>query len=158
MAIRTRAFDPSDAGFVISLATRFSDFALPEWRLPSEIDNASRNRLQKAVEQPQPDAVILIAEDESGEPVGFIHVQTETDYFDGEKQGRISDLAVAKSCEARGIGFRLLQAAEDWALGQGYDLVTLVVFVDNTRARQLYDNYGFSPEVLKYVKPIRPRR
>ena len=90
--------------------------------------------------------------------MGFVHVETETDYFTGKKQGRISDLAVAKPYEARGVGLRLLEAAEDWAREQGYDLLSLIVFAGNTRARQLYDTYGFTPEVLKYVKPIRPRR
>jgi GNAT superfamily N-acetyltransferase len=157
MAILVRAFNPADAEFILSLATRFSEFELPEWRLPDEIDNASRNRLRKAVEQSGSNSVIFIAEEEAGKPVGFVHVETETDYFTGKKQGRISDLAVVKPYEARGIGLRLLEAAEDWARGQGYNLLSLIVFEGNTRARQLYDDYGFGPEVLKYVKPVKPR-
>jgi len=158
MAIRIRAFNPSDAGFVTSLATRFSEFRLPEWRLPSEIDDVSRSRLQKAVEQPQPDAAIFIAEDESGERMGFVHVQTKTDHFNGKKQAYISDLAVVKPSEGRGIGLRLLDTAEDWARGKGYHLITLYVFEGNMRARQMYEKHGFAPEVLKYVKRVRPTR
>jgi|MudIll2142460700_1097286.scaffolds.fasta_scaffold140864_2 ribosomal protein S18 acetylase RimI-like enzyme len=158
MAILIRAFNPADARFVLSLAQRFSEFDLPEWRSLDEIDNTSRNRLRKAVEQSQSGSAIFIAEEESGGSVGFIHLETETDYFTGKKQGRIADLAVAKPYEARGIGFRLLETAEDWARGQGYDLLSLIVFEGNTRARELYDRYGFGPEVLKYVKPVRPRK
>jgi GNAT superfamily N-acetyltransferase len=158
VAILIRAFNPADAGFVLSLAPRFSEFDLPEWRSLEEIDNTSRDRLQKAVEESRSDSAIFIAEEESGESVGFVHVETETDYFTGKKQGRISDLAVAKSRETRGVGLRLLEAAEDWARGQGYDLLSLIVFAGNTRARQLYDTYGFVPEVMKYVKSIKSRR
>lgn len=157
MAIRIRAFKPSDAEFVLSLAPRFSEFDLPEWRSVEEIDNTSRKRLEKAVEQSQPDSVIVIAEEESGRPAGFVHLEREADYFTGRKQGRISDLAVAKPYEARGVGLRLLEAAEDWARAQGYDLLSLIVFEGNTRARHVYAANGFGPEVLKYVKPVRPR-
>ena len=156
MAVRIRAFDPADSDFVLSLTPRFSEFDLPGWRLRDEIDAASRKRLQNAVEHARSDSVIFIAEEESGESAGFVHVETETDYFTGKKQGRISDLAVATPYEARGVGLRLLEAAEDWARGQGYNLLSLIVFAGNTRARQLYDNYGFGPEVLKYVKPVKP--
>jgi GNAT superfamily N-acetyltransferase len=138
------------------VAPRFSEYELPGWRLPHEIDSATRKRLEKAIEQSGSGSVIFVAEAGAGEPAGFIHVETETDYFTGKKQCRISDLAVAKQHEGLGVGTRLLGAAEDWARGQGYNLLSLIVFSGNTRARQLYDNYGFGPEVLKYVKPVKP--
>ena len=87
MAIQVRIFKPSDREFIISLVTRFSEFDLPEWRVRDEIDTTNRISLQKAMEQPEPDSAIFIAEDETGGPVGFIHLQTQTDYFSGEKHG-----------------------------------------------------------------------
>ncbi len=158
MAVRIRAFKPADAEFILFLAARFSQFELPEWRLREEIDNTSRHRLEKAIAQSQSGSMIFIAEEGRGEPVGFVHVETETDYFTGRKQCRISDLAVAEPYEARGIGLRLLETAEGWAREQGYDLVSLVVFAGNARARHLYERYGFATEILKYVKPVRSRR
>lgn len=155
MATRIRAFDAADAGFVTSLATRFSDFPLPEGRPRHEVDEFFRGKLRKAVEEPQADAAIFVAEDESGRPVGFVHVQTENDHFDGHKQGLISDLAVIKSAEDRGIGLRLLETAEDWARARGYRRVTLYVFDGNSRARRMYERHGFAPEVLRYVKSLR---
>jgi GNAT superfamily N-acetyltransferase len=157
MPIRIRAFSPSDAGFVLSLATRFSDFRLPEWRPRGEIDDFFRGKLQKAVEHPQSDAAIFIAEEESGEPVGFIQVLTEADHFNGQKQALISDLAVTRSCEGRGIGASLLETAESWARTRGYDLVALYVFEGNMGARRMYEKHGFAPEVLRYVKRLGPR-
>jgi GNAT superfamily N-acetyltransferase len=156
MAIRIRASAPSDAGFVSSLATRFTDFCLPEWRQRGEIDDFFRSKLLKAVEQPQSDAAIFIAEDESGDPVGFVHVQTEADHFNGEKHALVSDLAVVRSYEGRGIGACLLETAEAWAQEQGYPLVALYVFHGNLRARRMYEKHGFAPELLRYVKRVRP--
>jgi ribosomal protein S18 acetylase RimI-like enzyme len=158
VTIQIRTFQPSDREFILSLASRFSEFDLPEWRLKSEIDHANRAVLQKALEHPEPDSALLVAEDESGQPVGFIHLQTQTDYFTGEPHGYISDLAVDKSVEGQGIGRLLLEAAEAWGRTKGYRLLTLYVFAGNTRAQQLYQKSGFSQEVVKYVKTIRRNR
>jgi len=86
--------------------------------------------------------------------VGFVRLETQVDYFSGEKHGYISDVAVSKSVEGRGIGRMLLEAAESWARSNGYRLLTLYVFSANARARRVYERYGFQPEVVKYVKLI----
>lgn len=155
MAFQVREFRPSDREFIASLVTRFSEFDLPQWRSTDEIDRANQAALQKAMGQPEPDSVIYVAEDETGTPAGFIHLQTQTDYFNGEKHGYISDLAVDPSFEGKGIGRLLLDAAESWSRSMGYRLLTLYVFAGNTRARQIYEKYGFQPEVVKYGKEIK---
>ena len=155
--IPIRPFTARDARFVISLAARFADFDLPEWRRRNEIEDFFRNRLRKAVEQSEPDAAIFIAEDESGEPMGFVHVQSEADHFSGEKRAFIPELAVASSCEGRGVGQRLLEAAEGWARERGHDVVALCVFDGNLRARHIYEKHGFVPELVWYAKRVPPK-
>jgi GNAT superfamily N-acetyltransferase len=155
MTVRIRPCLPADREFISALVTRFSEFALPDWRSSDEIDRTNRLSLQKALEHPEPGAAILVAEDETQGPVGFIHLQTQVDYFSGERHGYISDLAVSKSVEGRGVGRILLEAAESWARSNGYRLLTLYVFAANARARQVYERDGFQPEVVKYVKVIR---
>ncbi len=157
VTVQVRTFKPSDSEFVTSLITRFSEFELPAWRTTTEIDNTNRISLQKAMEEPEPESTIFIAEDEVEGLAGFVHLQTQTDYFSGEKNGYISDLAVDKRFEGRGIGRILLAAAEDWARAKGYHLLTLYVFAGNPRARRIYEKHGFSPEVVKYAKVIEPR-
>lgn len=49
------------------------------WRLRDEIDRANQTSLQTAMEQPEPDSAIFIAEDEMGIPAGSIHLQTQTE-------------------------------------------------------------------------------
>jgi hypothetical protein len=97
MSVRIRTFRLADREFIISLAGRFSEFELPEWRVNEEIDDANRNSLEQAIKQLEPDSAIFVAEEESGAPAGFIHLQTQTDFFIHEKPGYISDLAVDKS-------------------------------------------------------------
>ncbi|HLO18609.1 MAG TPA: GNAT family N-acetyltransferase [Anaerolineales bacterium] len=155
--VRVRTFKASDTEFVSSLTTRFSEFELPRWRITNEIDNKNRIALQKTMEEPEPESAIFIAEDGVDGLAGFIHLQTQTDYFSGDKHGYISDLAVDKRFEGRGVGRILLDAAQDWARAKGYHLLTLYVFAGNTRARRVYEKYGFSQEVVKYAKVIEPR-
>jgi ribosomal protein S18 acetylase RimI-like enzyme len=99
-------------------------------------------------------SAIFVAEDENGKLAGFIHLQAENDYFRNEKYGYISDLAVDASFEGQGIGRKLLDTAEEWARAKGYRLLALYVFSGNRRARQLYEKYGFTEEVIKYVKVV----
>ncbi len=157
VTVRVRPFQPSDAGFVTSLVGRFSEFELPAWRTAGEIDDANRASLQKALADPEPESAILVAEDALDGLAGFIHLQTQTDYFSGDRHGYISDLAVDKHFEGRGIGRILLDAAEDWARAKGYHLLTLYVFAGNTRARRVYEKHGYSQEIVKYAKVIEPR-
>ncbi len=157
MVIRVRVFEPSDSDFIKSLIPRFSEFDLPAWRQRDEIDQATQTSLQKAMEEPEPDSAIFIVEDESGTPAGFIHLETQVDYF-GEKHGYISDLAVDKSFEGQGVGHLLLEKAEEWTRTKGYCLLSLYVFAGNTHARRIYEKHGFDQEVIKYVKEIKSER
>jgi ribosomal protein S18 acetylase RimI-like enzyme len=154
MTIQVRPFNPSDREFILSLVTRFSEFELPEWRSANEVDNNNRQLLEQALNQPEPDSALFIAAEDKGALAGFVHLQTQIDYF-GEKHGYIADLAVAKSFEGQGIGHLLLETAEAWAHAKGYRLLSLYVFADNFRARRRYEQHHFGQEVVKYVKMIK---
>ncbi len=154
MKISIRAYQSSDREFILALASRFSEFALPEWRSSEEIDRTNTTTLEQALQQTTPGSAIFIAEAENGSPAGFIHLQTEKDYFNNKEYGYISDLAVDRAFEGRGMGRALLETAEDWARKKGYQLLALYVFAGNEHARQVYERYGFQQEVIKYVKPI----
>jgi ribosomal protein S18 acetylase RimI-like enzyme len=154
MPIQIRQYKSSDNEFILSLISRFSEFELPDWRQREEIDGTNQASMERALNQPRPDSAIFIAEDENGKLAGFIHLQTENDYFRDEKYGYISDLAVDKSFEGQGVGRKLLETAEEWARAKGYRLLALYVFSGNRRARQVYEKYGFREEVIKYAKAI----
>ncbi len=157
MEIHVRTFELSDRDFIMSLIARFSEIDLPAWRSKLEVDHTNHAALQRAVNVPEPDSAIFIAETEDGSPAGFIHLQTQIDYFSGEDHGYISDLAVDKAFEGQGVGRALMNKAEEWAGERGYQLLTLYVFAGNTRAQQLYEKSGFRPEIIKYAKTIRSK-
>jgi ribosomal protein S18 acetylase RimI-like enzyme len=155
MPIHIRPFTASDTDFIESLIPRFSEFDLPAWRQRDEIDNTNLSTLKKAMETPESGSAIYIAEDETGKRAGFIHLQTQTDYFNNKKVGYISDLAVDSAFEGQGVGRILLDKAEEWARAEGCHLLSLYVFSNNSRARRIYEKLGFNEEVTKYVKPLK---
>ena len=157
MTVLVRSFVSTDSEFILSLISRFSEFDLPEWRRMNDIDNTNRQALLKAMAEPEPESAIFVAEEETVGPVGFVHLQTRIDYFNGEKQGYISDLAVDSAFEGRGIGRMLLETAENWSREQGYALLTLFVFAGNTHAQQVYEKSGFAQDIIRYAKVIDPK-
>ena len=146
---------PTDKDFILSLASRFSDFDLPEWRTASEVDSTNRRLLQKALEQPEPGSAVFVAEGGNGQLAGFIHLETEADFFGGIPHGYVSFVGVEKAFEGQGVGHILMNQAETWTRQQGYRLLTLYVFAGNLRAQRLYQKTGFRQELIKYAKEVK---
>jgi GNAT superfamily N-acetyltransferase len=48
----------------------------------------------------------------------------------------------------------MMAAAEDWARGHGYRLLSLDVFADNRHAVDFYRRHGFQAETHRMVKPL----
>lgn len=81
----------------------------------------------------------LVAETPNG-LVGSIHVQ-------GSRHGFAEiGMAVRREWRGRGVGSALLDAAEEWARGNGVHKLSLDVFVHNERAIGLYRKHGFVEE------------
>lgn len=143
-----------DDDFILGLAPRFVDFPLPAWRRRHECIAGIRRELSRHLEEQPPNSFLFVAEDEGGEPVGFIHLQKTQDFFTGQTNGHIADLAVARGHEGRGVGQALLAHAEAWAREHRCALLTLAVFPGNERARALYEAAGYGIDLLRLAKPL----
>lgn len=149
----TRQARSEDEDFLLHLTTRLgAAFPVPAWRTPAEVAAADHAILLAALHHPDEATCILIAEDPAGMPAGYVFATTREDYFTHEPHAHIEVLAVEPAAEGRGIGRRLVEAAETWAKGKGYRRMTLNVFHTNTRARALYERAGYQPETLHYHK------
>lgn len=144
-----------DDDFILGLVPRFVDFALPPWRKRHECIEGIRVDLARHMDGEAANSFLFVAEDEDGEAVGFMHLQKTVDFFTGRSNCHISDLAVAKAQEGRGVGKALLEHAEDWAREHRCALLTLGVFPGNERARALYEASGFGIDLLRLAKPVR---
>jgi ribosomal protein S18 acetylase RimI-like enzyme len=54
--------------------------------------------------------------------------------------------------DGTGLGKTLLERAEAMVVAEGARSMTLHVFANNERARSVYDRFGYSGELLRYVK------
>jgi GNAT superfamily N-acetyltransferase len=153
-ALPVRPARPDDRDFVLSAAKRLADFEPPAWRSAAEIVEGDSRTLRVFFERPPAGSALLVAQAPAGLPLGFVYLETLSDYFTGEAHGHIGILAVVKEGQGKGIGGRLLRAAEDWARARGHRKLTLSVFEQNRHARDVYEHLGYAPEVLRYVKPV----
>lgn len=103
------------------------------------------------------DSVTLIAT-LAGEVVGFLDVELtrSTDLMHrGFRYCHMVELAVLARERSRGIGMRLLQAAEQWGREQGARYASLEYLAGNTRVAKLYEErMGYRKAAVMMVKPL----
>lgn len=101
--------------------------------------------------------VMLVAEIDQA-VVGFVTIWTryrsDEPNEDPGEHGFVSDLVVSATHRGRGIGRRLLRAAEDRAREAGARTIRLSVKAGNTAARTLYAAEGFEDAEIYLEKPL----
>jgi UDP-2,4-diacetamido-2,4,6-trideoxy-beta-L-altropyranose hydrolase len=95
------------------------------------------------------DRILLIAEHD-GQPVGVVR-------FDVSAGGAEVSIYRVPSSPARGLGARLLRAAERWLAARRPDVTRLTaeVLEDNDRSHRLFRSAGYQPRLLTYEKQVR---
>jgi ribosomal protein S18 acetylase RimI-like enzyme len=152
--IQTRVATLNDCDFILSLIPRLSEFGPPVWRDVEMMMAIDRENLTGKLTQPSTGTVIFIAEDENANPLGFIHVHEGNDFYYKQPHAHISDVIVSPQASGRGVGLTLMNKAETWAKERGYQWITLSVFAQNLKARELYTREGYGEDIMKYVKQL----
>jgi GNAT superfamily N-acetyltransferase len=151
--ITLRPAGPDDRAFIDGLSPRLSSVPRPAWH-----DLAAMERFQdrhmEASFAPVDGASTLIACTEDGRRLGYIHLRPAKDGVTDEPCGYVSLLATTPEAEGTGVARQLIGAAEDWARGRGYRLLSLDVFANNKRAVEFYERRGFRSETFRMVKPL----
>jgi GNAT superfamily N-acetyltransferase len=148
--MHVRPFVPEDRAFVLSLAPRLAIGRQP-WRDRELWMKTVEEWLAESMSQHRQKSMVLIAEDERGEPIGFATV-SHSAHFTGQPQAYIGELATREDVEGRGVGAALVEACERWAREQGYTILTLTTGAGNSRALRFYDHLGFRQEDITLTK------
>ena len=151
--ISVREGTSADRDFVIDTARRFAAFGPPSWRSALEVVAGEVRCLDEFFDGRLQDRTLVIVEDDET-PAGFVFLEPAVDYFSGEPHGHLGMIAVTAGAEGQGIGTALMRAAEDWARRRGYAKLTLNVFEGNTRARTMYERFGYNVETIRYIKTL----
>jgi ribosomal protein S18 acetylase RimI-like enzyme len=148
--INVRPYTPNDRTFILSLAPRLAIGKQP-WRDSTLWLKTVEEWLAESINQHNQKTMVLIAENEQGEPLGFATVSHST-HFTGQRQAYIGELATSENAEGRGVGTALVEACVQWAREQRYTILTLTTGAGNTRALRFYDHLGFQIEDVKLTK------
>jgi GNAT superfamily N-acetyltransferase len=88
------------------------------------------------------DARLFVAQHEAHSIVGWIHVQA-TYLLECDPRAEIWGLVVADNARGSGVGRRLVEAAEDWAVNHGLSVMSLRSNHLRTDARGFYEHLGY---------------
>jgi len=150
--VTVRRGQPGDEAVVLALADQLAAFAVPAWRTAREIQRADDGVIRAALAGAA-GTVAFVASGPGGVD-GAICVTTQVDYFTREHLAHIEMLAVDPAARGRGVARALMHAAESWARASGFRRITLNVWLQNERARRLYEHLGYGPETMHYLKDL----
>jgi ribosomal protein S18 acetylase RimI-like enzyme len=148
--VHVRPYTSADRTFILSLAPRLAIGKQP-WRDLTLWLKTVEEWLNESIEQHNQKTMILIAEDEQRQRLGFATVSHST-HFTGQRQAYIGELVIREAAEGQGAGTALVRACEEWAREQGYAIITLTAGAGNARALKSYDHLGFQNEDITLTK------
>ena len=152
--VRVRPATSEDREFILALVPRLMEFGPPPWRERERMVATDLETIGRVLDEQPPSHAVFVAEDADGARLGFIHLHSAVDYFTREEHGHVSDVAVTRAGEGRGVGRALMEKGEAWARARGYRLLTLHVFARNARARAVYEKLGYAEDTVKCVKEL----
>ncbi|HEY2327610.1 MAG TPA: GNAT family N-acetyltransferase [Gaiellaceae bacterium] len=104
----------------------------------------SEYRSRPFFEDTRPDEVLVAVLD--GCVAGFVWLRPASPLSSNAHVLVVSDLGVAPCAQRRGVGSRLLEAAESYAAERKIERLTLRVLSVNRAARALYERHGYQIE------------
>jgi ribosomal protein S18 acetylase RimI-like enzyme len=143
--------------FVVDLGRSTSQLSVSEYRpaLQSEAENSFMKMCEYVFSQP---ATLFIAKADAV-PVGFlIFIDFLPDDVSGQAQGFVAYMAVEEPLRGRGIGTKMLDAAEAHAKAAGLPAIALMVTSSNDTAIETYRKSGYVVERLLMCRPLPKNR
>jgi ribosomal protein S18 acetylase RimI-like enzyme len=150
--VTVRRGRPGDEASVLALADQLAAFPVPEWRTAREIQRADDDVIISTLSG-APGGAAFVVDGQDGLD-GAACVTIQVDYFTREQVAHIEVLAVAPAAQGRGVARALMEASESWARESGLRRITLNVWVQNERARGMYEHLGYGPETMHYLKAL----
>ena len=118
------------------------------------IEKSVAQQLARMREDPGFPSQAFVAKADDGSPAGFVLVAKTHNDATGQLEASLLSQYVAESYRGRGLGHRLMEAAENWASRQGLPRISLSVGVRNTLGQKLYESLGYQVETLRMSKKL----
>jgi len=154
MEYSIRPASPEDEAALHALLPLLADFEVPADRQSEDLWLGDAKMLVKALTGVATDSHIIVAVDNSDQPIAVALYTIKPEMLSGELSVHLEALAVDKSHMRKGLGRKLIDATSVAALKQGATCMSLHVFSNNKRARALYQSCGFNEELIRCYKPL----
>ena len=147
--------EPGDISVADRVAELWVALAADQRAHGSHLRAASNRELARdAVAQHAVTGGLLVARDDD-EIVGFVTFSKEQgDYDVDSRRGLIHDIFVTEPYRGRGVGGRLLDAAEERLASDGIEYVCLEVLANNAAARRFYERQGYEQFRVEMEKSL----
>jgi GNAT superfamily N-acetyltransferase len=132
---------------VRSAAPEDSNWLAPLFRQLGYPVNAAE--IAKRLDNLAPESDVLVAVADS-EVVGFVVIAVQHDFVGGTC-GAVLGLVVSEEFRSKGIGSKLLSAAESWAFERGAPVVNVRSNVLREDAHRFYERQGYSRVKSQHV-------
>ena len=142
-----------DIPFALELSPVLAGVAVLPWHSSEVIEEFQTNYIKKMLLDKNHNSAFFIAE-EKGKRLGFIYVCEHQDEISGEKCATIPLLAVEPDSQGKGVGNKLLNKVEAWAVEQGFRLLHLEVFSANENGLKFYQRNDFKADTLSMIKQL----
>lgn len=153
--ILIRAGIPADEDALLAMLPRLAEFELSERRNSTDLWHSDADLVSKHLAGDAPQCLLFVAEDCSAATptiAGMALVSMQGEFMSHEPSSHLEAIVVATGFEGRGVGRKLLSAAEAGARARGAESMTLHVFNANRRAHKLYESVGFESEMQRCIK------
>jgi GNAT superfamily N-acetyltransferase len=123
--------------------------------------DAGRQRRGLAQMLQEPERRGILVAERRGRVVGMVTIQLVVSTAEGAASGWIEDMVVEATERGRGIGRRLLEAAEQWAVARGATRLQLLADAKNLPALRFYRRMGWGGTQLVCLRrggALGPRR
>ena len=152
--MRVRRATPEDVPSLVALFHEL-DRMQADWRVftprPGFYDEVGAKYRE---EMRNPDAAVLVAEDDEGEVVGMAYGEAHVpSRFSDERAFEISGVVVRAGYRGRGVGRLLVHEAARFARSRGIGWIELKTFAPNQGAMAFWEGLGFSPRVVQLTTP-----
>jgi hypothetical protein len=102
--IYIRSATTNDIPFIQSLVERFAHVGMPPWRNPEQMEQFHQRSIQEACNAiTNLTDLVLLAENFQGTRLGFLYATSTQDFFTGELQGYIAEVAVSVQTEGKKV-------------------------------------------------------
>lgn len=110
--------------------------------------DSERQRRGLALMLAEPERRVVLVAEREGAVVGMVTAQLVVSTAEGGPSALVEDMVVESAERGRGIGRRLLSAAEAWAAARGATRLQLLADRENAPALGFYGRAGWRPTRL----------